>query len=308
MPESNTPTPEPTDADIFRDAMAPEPAAPPAEPAPAPASPPAEGERPRDELGRFLPMGDDAPPQAAQPQAPQPPAEDDGPTIPPGRLREMREERDAAAARARELEFALYDMHQKMQAFQRQQETQKPAEAPQIPDVIADPAAYHEYVTQQFTEQLRKQEANFSFRMAHEREGELFEHAYGEMLGRAQRGDPAVVQWVMRSPDPGVAMVNWYKQERSLAQLGNKDPETWFMTQAEERLQKDEKFRAWTLERLRGATAAAQQQQAAQGNGGPVQLPPSLSRMPSSQPNSGGGDMSDSSLFDYAMREGRPRR
>ena len=241
MPESNTPTPEPTDADIFRDAMAPEPP-PPETPAPAPASPP-EGERPRDpETGRFLPMGDDAPPpQAAQPQAPQPPAEDDGPTIPPGRLREMREERDAAAARARELEFMVYDMHQKMQAWQRQQETQKPAEPPQIPDVIADPQAYHQYVTNQFTEQLRKQEANFSFRMAHEREGELFEQAYGEMLGRAQRGDPAVVQWVMRSPDPGVAMVNWYRQERSLAQLGDKDPETWFMTQAEERLQKDEK-------------------------------------------------------------------
>src|SRR5262245_36854507 len=90
------------DADIFKQAMAPDPEPPP-KPEGEPQATPPEGEQPRDERGRFA-KADQAPqaPAAATQQQPdpaqQPPAQqptDDGGTVPSWRHRELREQRDA---------------------------------------------------------------------------------------------------------------------------------------------------------------------------------------------------------------------
>lgn len=309
----------PSDADLFKQAMAPD-------PIPAPeqieqrqpdAQPGERQEQPRDERGRFASPEQTAqqqqpPPQSEQQQPPaqqQPPSEDEH-DVPSWRHREMRmelqQERDARrqeADRMRQLEQAYYDQQQQLAALRQQQ---RPPEPPaQIPDMVTDPQGYHQHVQQQFTSQLRTMEQNFSFRLAHDRHGELFEQAYGEMIHRAERGDPSVVQAVMRSPDPGAAMVNWFHRELTLARVGG-DPDKWFESQLDERL-KDQKFSGALLEKMRGQT------QQAQTNGGgapPVRLPPSLHSMAASAPvRVPDGEMpSDPQLFDYAFRQNRPRR
>jgi hypothetical protein len=304
----------PSDAELFRHAMAETPSpdqvrGPQTEqPAPTeqPQQAPVDDTPPRGPDGRFLPR-DQAPqaPAAATSQPPdaqaQPqPAEPEGGPVPSWRHRELREQRDAIEQRSRLLEQALIDQQRQFAHLQEQiRQAQAKAEPPQIPDIIADPQAYHQHITQQHQQSMRNLEANFSFRMAHREHGELFERAYVEMIGRAERGDPSVVQAVMGSPDPGTAMINWFQRESTLAQVGN-DPNAWFDKQLEERL-KDQKFAGSLLERMRGSAPAAGP------NGAPnVQLPPSLNRIAASAPNMpGSGDMSSAAMFDYAFRQGR---
>ena len=190
------------------------------------------------------------------------------------------------------------DQGRQLRALQAQ--VQQREHPPQIPDVIADPNAYHQHVTQTFEDRLRNMEANFSFRLAHQVHGETFEKAYGEMIGRAERGDPSVVRAVMQSPDPGAAMVNWFRREQTLSQVGD-DPNAWFDKQLDERL-KDQKYAGTLMEKIRGgiAPAGAQQQN---GGGSVVQIPPSLNTMAASSPTlPNGGDMSDASLWHHAFR------
>ena len=307
MSAEQTTTPDvpnmPSDAELFRSAMTPEPAPAETKPeAPAPdktAQPqPEAGEPMRDERGRF------ASPQPTEPVKPAaPPAEDQ---IPPShRWKEMREELEAERKARREMEFALYDQQQRQRAMQEQLAKAQPQKPEQIPDIISDPQAYHAYVENKFNSNLRTMEQNFSFRLAHQQHGDTFEQAYGEMISRAERGDPSVARAVMQSPDPGQAMMNWYRQATNLARLGNQDPETWASKVWLSEKLKDPKFQGQLLEQIRGSVNAQPQ---AQG-GGPVDLPPSLNRLAAAAPvTAANGDMSDSSLFDFAFRQGRPPR
>jgi len=300
-----------TDEELFRHALAPEvpqrPETPAAETPPAPATPP--GEQPRDAQGRFAKQPDEQAPQAPAAATQQPPAPEPQPPpadadVPAWRHREIREERDQIKQRNAQLEAMLIEAARREQAAQLAQQQAQAAQKPEpVPDLVANPEAYHAFVQNQFNERMRNLEANFSFRLAHQAHGELFEQAFGEMIQRADRGDPSIAQSVMRSPDPGAAVVNWYARERTIARVGA-DPEAWFNQQLEERL-KDQKFSGQLLERMRGG---AQQTQAANGGAPPVQLPPSLNRMAAAAPVDSPGDMSDQSLFDYAFRQGRGRR
>src|SRR5215471_13361897 len=228
-----------TDEELFRHALAPEvPAERPETPAAEtpPVAPP--GEQPRDEKGRFTKQDEQAPeapaaakqqPPASEPTTPPPPAADA--EVPAWRHREIREERDQIKQRNAQLEAMLIEAARREQAAQIAQQKAQAEQKPEpIPDLVANPEAYHAYVQNQFNERLRNMEANFSFRLAHQAHGELFEHAFGEMIQRAERGDPSVAQSVMRSPDPGAAVVNWYARERTIARVGA-DPEAWFNQQ-----------------------------------------------------------------------------
>jgi hypothetical protein len=304
--ENQTTAPEgmPSSEEIFRSAMTPEPA--PEQKQEQPAPQPDPGERQRDERGRFAPA-------AATPQPPEPgqqPTADDGGPVPSWRHRELREQRDAVEMRARQFEQAYYEETRRRRAYEDmiQQARQAQQPQPQPPDPITDPQGYHAFInnqldqrTKDFEERLRNQEANFSFRIAHDRNREMFESAYTEMIARAEHGDPAVVRAVMASPDPGAAMLNWYQRETTLTRVGN-DPDRYFEMEFERRL-KDPNAVGALYEKFRSLA-----QQTTQPGGGPVQLPPSLNRMAASAPAGANGDLSHNSLFDYAMRQGRPQR
>jgi hypothetical protein len=307
MSENQTPAAMPSDAELFHQSM--EPAAPApkeseAPPAAEPTPQPTDDTHPRGADGRFIARDDqpasDAPAAAtSQPPAPapgQPPQQDDGQPVPSWRHRELREQRDAEATRARQMEQMIYELQRQNAALQGQI---KPPEAPQVPDMFQDPQAYHQFITTQHQNAMRNMEANFSFRLAHREHGEMFEQAYVTMIQRAERGDPSVVRQVMASPDPGAAMVNWFRREQTLSTVGD-DPNAWFEAQLAERL-KDQKFAGSIVEKIRGAAPATSP------NGAPnVQLPPSLNRVAASAPNVAVNGMpSDADMFHHAFREGR---
>lgn len=312
-------------AELFRNAMADSPPAPqPEQPAPAPPPqqpepqreqpPPAQAapqqpqERQRDEHGRFLPSTQQpttqapvAPAAATQQQPATPATPEEAAMIPSWRLREERERREEVAQQLAYERDARIRYEQQLQAHQRAMQQQQE----QVPDMVTDPAGYHSWVMAKVQQQHQEQQANLSFRLHHMHAGdELFFGAWNEMMGRAQRGDNTVVRQVMDSPDPGAFMMDWYRRERNQAKLGQHgDPEIWAEKEyLPQRIKNDPTFRASLQQLINGA---APQQANGQAATATYQVPPSLSRVPGAAANGTGGDMSDPSLFAFAMRSGR---
>lgn len=112
-------------------------------------------------------------------------------------------------------------LERKVQAYEeakRQQEQQAT-----LPDPLTDPQAYAQHVQGTFEERLKRQEANYSLRLAHYAHKEVFEQAFGAMMEAAEAGDISVVQGVYNSTDPGEALVRWYKRMTAVREIGD-DP------------------------------------------------------------------------------------
>lgn len=263
--------------------------------------------QPRDERGRFATNKTQDAPAQAQPStetapSPQPltegqrpPATDDAAAnVPSWRLREEREAREAAARRAELAERAAADHERQLAEVRRQMaELQKPKQEPIDP--LADPQGYVGQITQTFQQELRRVQLENNLQLAHVRHGDVFPKAF-EAFEKAGHSNPAWAQSVVNGPNPGEAIVNWYKREEVLSKVGT-DPNAWLEKQLEERL-KDPAF-------LQKAVDAARAQANGQANGtrpnNVTQLPPSLSRVAGSGPDPAADDVtSDQSLFRHA--------
>jgi hypothetical protein len=138
---------------------------------------------------------------------------------------------------------------------------------------------------------LRGLEANFSLRLAHMQHGEMFEKAFSEAEARANRGDPSIMQTVANSSDPGQTLVNWYKREQVISQVGD-DPAA-YREKLQEQLLSDPAFLAKALEKAK-AVAGAQPSNK-------IDIPPSLSKASGS--NRGEPvDSSQAGIWEYATR------
>jgi hypothetical protein len=255
-------------------------------------------ERARDEKGRFAKeeqvvyQGDtysgekEAPVAEAQPVQPQ--AEKVDHRIPLTELLSEREKRQSEQRQREALQRELDQLRQQMQP-QKQPEP--------VPDQFANPEAYNQYWEQRIAEQqqsvdqrFRAQEANFSLRLAHMQHGEVFEEAYQALLDRAEKGDRAAAQQVANSPDPGRTLIDWYKREQVIAQVGT-NPEEYVQKKLEEALS-DPEFLAKALERARGVAATQPTQ---------VKLPPSLNKATSASRSDDTADLSDRGLYHHAI-------
>lgn len=281
-----------SDAELFKGATATEP------PAEVQGQETVTDERPRDEQGRFAPKPEDAKPEekpaALTTEPPKDKPQDNAAMVPSWRLGEVSDERRKWQAEAEAKSRELEDSRRRYAALEQQhrQATEKPKE---IPDLLADPNAFTSHLQETFDNRLRNMEANFSFRLAHSTHKDVFEKAYGEMVNRAERGDPSIVRSVMGSSDPGQALITWYKRDQTIAQVGD-DPGAWLEKQLEERM-KDPAFQAKVIE------AARTQANGQNGSRPAVQIPPSLNRATSAGSHTGdeAGDMSDASLFRHAI-------
>lgn len=257
-------------------------------------------DKPRDEGGRFASKQ----PAVEPPAVTEPPSADADATgsVPSWRHREVSERARTVETENQTLRRQLDDMQRQIGAMhQRQAQPQKPAD---VPDPIVDPEGYRGYFETTMNDRLREMEANFSFRYAHAAHSDKFEKAYDEMLSRAQRGDPSVVRHVMASPDPGSALMRWHNRETAYAQVGD-DPSAWFEKQLAERL-KDQTFAGSLVEKIRsGASAANGANGGGNGANGQrpiVNLPPSLSRVPSARAADDGAiDASDAGMYQAAL-------
>jgi hypothetical protein len=284
-----------SDADVFNEAVAPEPkteVAPSKEEAAE-----VEAKTPRDEKGRFKAKaeddgGDETPP-AAEAALEVPPVEatkEEKPDhIPSWRLKEEAEAKRDALRRAetaeREREAIRQQYYQMQQQLQAMQQPKEPI------DIFAQPEQYQQHIEQSVAERLRAMEGNFSLRLASYKHGDTFQQAWGEMLARSQSGDDSLRQQVLQSPDPGETLVQLYQRESVLKEVGT-DPVAYKSKVLEDAL-KDPQFLAKALQAAK-VTAGAQPTHK-------IDLPPSLNKVAAAH----GGDTDDASdrgVYSFATR------
>jgi len=273
------PTEQEVQQELFKQALAPE-------------APAAEPPKPEEQVPQ-----PPAPPPAEPPQ----PAPQAGEGIPSWRLREEAEARRVAEDRARMLEERLNQIAARV-------EQAKGPEAP-APDFFADPtkatqAVVMEMMKQAFTplvEEMRRNQAqNQQSNMARDRlvagvvhgADKVNEAEEAFLKARADETlDTMDYERVVQAPNRYDEVVKWHRRQNVISSVGD-DPNAWFEQQLEARMG-DPQFQAKFLERVR--TGAA-------GRPSEVKLPPSLSKVPAAQGSSDvQGDMSDRSLFAYAM-------
>ncbi len=274
-----------SDAEMFKDAIAPEPVAE-AEPEVEAQADEGKPERERDEKGRFKPKdegGDESPPAAqaalAVPEIEQPKAEKPDHRIPLTELLNEREKRQNAERERQAYEQQLIQLQQQLQQYQQPKEPI---------DIFADPQAYTQSIEQTMTERMRAMEGNFSLRLAAYKHGDTFTEAFQDVMARPIT-DP-MRQQVINSPDPGETLVQLYQRERTIKEVGT-DPIAYKSKVLQEAL-KDPEFLAKALQSAR-QTAGAQPTATNK-----IDLPPSLNKVAAA--HSGGDDASDRGVYSYA--------
>jgi hypothetical protein len=253
-------------------------------------------ERPRDDHGRFVARQEDTPPEPViepvQEQQPEPEKAE----IPSWRLREMREERDAARQeieRERQRASRLEQQFQQLQA-QLQQNTPKPEPI----SIFEDTDRALDQRFQPLEQRLASSEQRLILRASKaEAVAEFGKQAVSEMESfiEQQGGNPKLqlLAAQMRQSDHpvGVAM-EWYQSEKLVRDTGGD------LNKFKESLLDDEAFVAKAIERQR-SKLQAQQQPSARPN---IQLPPSLNRVAGSSVADADNDASDAGIFNYAVR------
>lgn len=263
---------------------------------------PAEQETPTPNLGQLPSQGEQGQPeggeaQPAQPQEPQQSPRERGLFADLKGEREKRQKYEADLA-ARDREMA--ELRGQMAAYQRflqqpqaPQQPQTPAQPQQAPDPFEDPPGFAAFQAQQVfekqfqpvAERMRQQEEHLQRVVANLNRGHAevqhgadvvksAEEAFNTAAARGQI-DPLEHQRINNSPNPWAAAVEWHRRQQAFTTTGG-DPEGWFKTEFERRLQSDPAFQQQAFALLQGQAQAAGAQAPAAGRQAPLIVPPSL--------------------------------
>lgn len=277
-----------------------------------------EGERSRDEKGRFASSTTDAnakPSEAAaqeaipqqetvgeQPQAQQQSAPKN--SVPSYRLKEESDAKREALSRAEAAEKRAEELSRTVEGLQKQffsfqQQSSRPQTEPQKVNLFENPEQWEQHQQQSVQSLLQQQSLQFSEQLARIKFGdEIYDAAdkAAQAIMMSGQIDPNLVA-VGRSSNPGVALVDWYKRKQTLDRLGGMDVDK-FLEQEIEKRAADPQFQNKILERAR-----------AQANPTPgpanqsINNPPSLNRQISAAPtNSPIDDESDGALLKAALK------
>ena len=200
----------------------------------------------------------------------------------------------------------LREMQRRMEQYEK---PQAPAE---LPDPLIDPQGYRTALEGKFTSDLKTIQLENNLQLNRLQHGEVFDHAYQAFMQAAQ-GDPGFARLIVNSPNPGSAMVNWYRRAVTLAKVGD-DPEAYVNSEIERRFA-DPQFVAALMERARAIASGQPPQQPGNGAAPPrqnnvTQIPPSLSRVPSGSPTETSMvamGLDDETLFKESLSPSRRR-
>lgn len=308
-----------TDRQLFDSALSdpapapqPEPQPQPSAPSPEPAAQPQQrpqqpqmpGEQPRDAQGRFQQR--QQPQQRPQQRPPQPQGgggQQQPHHVPLRELLDERERRYRIQAEHDQMRRAWENLQQ--QAMQ-QAELQRQATMPRTIYDNPDQYLHHNVVTplrQEGHMAMLQIKDGLSREMANAQFGEQNVTAALSALASFRytpNGDHLFRQ-IMSSGHPYGALVRWFHQARAQQAIGP-DPNAWVQKQRQAWLD-DEQMQAEAARRYYARTQQQQGQQRARGQPPNVQLPPSLSSLPSSSGRQDAiGDLSDASLWRAALR------
>ena len=237
--------------------------------------------QPRDPQGKFAPK-----PQGQQGQQH---------NVPLAELLKERDARQRLEAHASELTRAVMDLQQRLSPQQPQQ--------PQGPETIFDdPRAYlDQHVMQPLRQEgqmyMMKIKDDVSRTQANMQFGENEVNAALTDMGRIRQTPQGnfVFNQIMQSGHPYGELVKWHRTVRTQQAIGA-NPQAW-LRQQQQAWAENEKVQDYVMQ-MRAKRLGAQK-----GNPPNVQLPPSLSSVRSSSGRmDNGGDLSSSSLYDFATK------
>lgn len=253
--------------------------------------------------GKFTPKATEAAPAASATPPAAAPAEPQGDkTVPLSVLLAEREQGN------KKLEEALREIQQlkgSVQALSARPAAQPaaPTPAPKKVELWDDP---EQFVSQRIAEAITpvQQDAlrrvhGISMRMATQAHGaETVKTAFQSMASALNGGDQqAALEYrrIMSSDHPYDELVTWHKQSQNLARIGS-DPDAFIAAELEKKLS-DPTFQAEFLKRIQAGAAAA----TSPTSQAPVNLPPTLSHLPSGANQPTGRDMSEEARFQRAL-------
>jgi hypothetical protein len=248
--------------------------------------------------------------------------------VPPGRLREETQKRVAAEAErdeykakveAGQREFAQLSAKLDQAVGRIDEISRRPAgdvakpaadTKTEAPDIFSDPAAFIAQMQKPLLDRIDKlsqsrevDRAELSMRTARGEHKEVFDRAY-EALGKLDPKNPdqfAIGSRIARSADPGQALVDWYRQDQVLREVGN-DPAAY-----REKIAKDTREALLADPEFRKAVVAELNGEARGGKGGRQN---NITRLPKSLNDAAGGssaqrsapsDDSERGVFEDAM-------
>jgi hypothetical protein len=200
-----------------------------------------------------------AEPEAAPPQEPPPPPQPH--QVPLSELLNTRERAQAAERERDELKRALEHIQRQQQATQ-----QKPAE---VPDIFSDPEAYTRHINETVHRTTTEMRLEFDMQLAEVRHPDVFPKAYDafiQAVGNPGRPNPQLYHEVMGARSPGQAIVDWFKRDQVLREVGT-DPAA-YRQKLQKELLEDQDFIAQVIAKTRGEA----------GNGS---RPANVTRLPS---------------------------
>jgi type II secretory pathway pseudopilin PulG len=288
-----------TDQQLFDDAaITPEPAAQPVPETPEEPSTPVEtptGRLKDPVTGKFVakeakepeaaaPEPPEAPAEAPEPEEPQMPAH-----VPSWRLAEEAQRRREAEAQNYAAQQQLRQMQLQMAQWQEQQQAQQ-----EPVDPITNPIEYQQVLQQALQKEVANIRLESNLQIAQFRHQDVFDKAYEAFVENSYAGDQATYLSVMRSPNPGEAIVRWYTNRETLNRVGP-DPEAFIQAEIERRMT-DPAFQAEVIKRYQAQNGSSPSNQQ-------VRLPPSLSRVSSAAPAAEGElDTSDAAMYAFATK------
>lgn len=287
--------------------------------------PAGEVEQPRDpKTGEFVakPDGDKPPAKAGEAEKPVDPKA----RVPLSELMGERKTRQgletrlaeteaARVAERNEAQQAIKQLNDRIDLVLKGQQPKPPtpaADAPQEPDIFADPDAFLSRRDAALEQKFQRRFVEGDMRRAHRAQPEVFEKAYAALtsLNQTDAADRLQVQKIFNSPTPGDDMIDWYNEREALRVIG-KDPTAYaakVKADALAEIKADPEFRKTLLAELRGAASppAPGQQQAPTGGAPPVfRMPRSLNGASGGQSGGAAGDQGDNSdrgVFEDAFR------
>lgn len=235
--------------------------------------------------------------------------------VPSGRLREANERAKAFETQRDELKAQIeaeraesrrqFDalnarMEQIAKSMQPSPKPEEPAPTEQkAPDWFEDPAGFVGAQTKPLIETVNKLQTDIrnerftrSLELAHVRHGDIFDKAYAasNALDPNNPDHLETGRRIFNSPNPGEAMVAWYKRNETLREVGD-DPSKYrerIAAETREALMKDPEFRKSLIDGLRA--------EASQGSDG---KPNTTVRLPRSLNGAAGGNRRDVTAVQY---------
>jgi hypothetical protein len=184
-----------------------------------------------------------AEPEAAPPQEPPPPPQPH--QVPLSELLNTRERAQAAERERDELKRALEHIQRQQQANQ-----QKPAD---VPDIFSDPEAYTRHINETVHRTTTEMRLEFDMQLAEVRHPDVFPKAYDafiQAVGNPGRPNPQLYHEVMGARSPGQAIVDWFKRDQVLREVGT-DPAA-YRQKLQQELLNDQEFIAQVIAKTRG--------------------------------------------------------